>query len=429
MSLALGLDFATQSARAVILDENGQIYNRISIDLAPVITGSDGSRRQDPQSWLDALDYLVSASLKYAEVNKLRVSSLAITATSGTFVLCDESGSAVSQGVMYNDGTAKTPLERAALQNLPGNYFKHVPEFLISHLTGEKNIAADWSHSLKSGFDLKNKQWEVKSELNLPDVVAPGTKLGEYQEISIFAGMTDGCTGQISAGGATIGSAVTTLGTTLVTKIVSEINISGPGFYSHLLPQSKWLAGGASNLGGISLKKFNDLAKMNIEAEKLGASKRIIYPLTGKGERFPIADTNFLEVADSQPISDLDEFLSIIQGIAFAEKLSYQKLEEAGGPKISSISTVGGGTKSDLWSSLRATIIGKPIMVRKEAGSDIGAAMIALAALSGSDLSIGLSKIKLQPGIKFEPNPKIKAELDEGYAKFLKLIHHSHIDH
>ena len=68
-------------------------------------------------------------------------------------------------------------------------------------------------------------------------------------------------------------------------------------------------------------------------------------------------------------------------------------------------------------------------MVRKEAGSDIGAAMIALAALSGSDLSIGLSKIKLQPGIEFEPNPKIKAELDEGYAKFLKLIHHSHIDH
>ena len=429
MSLALGLDFATQSARAVLLDANGTIHNRISKDLSPVITGTDGSRRQDPKSWLDALDYLVSASTEYARVNNLNISSMAITATSGTFVLCDESGSAISQGVMYNDGTAKTPLERAALLNLSGSYFKHVPEFLIAHLTVQKNIAADWSHSLKSGYDLNKKQWEVKSELNLPEVVAPGTKLGEYQGISIFAGMTDGCTGQISAGGAQVGSAVTTLGTTLVTKIVSEINISGPGFYSHLLPQNKWLAGGASNLGGISLKKFDDLAKMNIEAAKFGISKRIIYPLVGKGERFPIADANFLEINDCQPISNADEFLSIIQGIAFAEKLSYEKLEAAGGPKISNISTVGGGTKSDLWSSLRATIIGKPIMVRKEAGSDIGAAMLALAALSDPDLSKGLSEIKLQPGIEFEPNLKIKAELDESYAKFLKLIHHSHTDH
>ena len=55
MSLALGLDFATQSARAVLLDVNGRIYNRISKDLALVISGDDGSRKQDPQSWLDEI--------------------------------------------------------------------------------------------------------------------------------------------------------------------------------------------------------------------------------------------------------------------------------------------------------------------------------------------------------------------------------------
>jgi sugar (pentulose or hexulose) kinase len=143
---------------------------------------------------------------------------------------------------MYNDGTADSPINRAKLQGHPGTFFKHVPEFLISYLTKELNIPADWSHSLKTGFDLNQKSWLNNYEFIMPNVVAPGEELGTVHKsfdignIPVYAGMTDGCTGQISAGGTSVGSAVTTIGTTLVTKLISDKNISRFWFLQSLTP-------------------------------------------------------------------------------------------------------------------------------------------------------------------------------------------------
>ena len=433
MNGSIGLDFATQSARAILIDENAKIISRIGTELSPVTLGANNSRTQDPKSWLYAINFLLEKMEEAAKENSITPIGISITATSGTFLLCDNEGRPLTQGVMYNDGTANSPLARAGLLNLPNTYFKHVPEFLVSYLTKEQNIPADWSHALKTGFNLESKNWEVSTNLRLPDVVPPGTKLGEVSfslplsGTPIFAGMTDGCTGQISAGGTKIGSAVTTLGTTLVTKIVSDKNISGPGFYSHLVPQSTWLAGGASNLGGISLKKFNDLDEMNRLAADLGPSERIVYPLNGTGERFPISNSDFVEIESTKPKSEAEEFRSILEGIAFAERLSYEILEKAGGPKISNLNSVGGGTKSKLWSQIRANVMNIPITTRESAGSDLGVAMLALAASRQGKLSQNLSDIPLQPGLTFEPNNE-KKQLEINYQKFLELIHHFHKD-
>lgn len=434
MNGAIGLDFATQSARAILIDENAKIKARFNTDLAPVVTGANNSRTQDPKSWLYALNYLLEQVEVAAKELGITPTSLAITATSGTFLLCDEEGRPISQGIMYNDGTANSPLERAKLLGNFGAHFKHVPEFLISYLTKELDIAADWSHALKSGVDLSTANWKVDSEFILPKIVAPGTKLGEISfslplsGVSIYAGMTDGCTGQISAGGTKIGSAVSTIGTTLVTKIVSEKNISGQGFYSHLIPPATWLAGGASNLGGISLKKFNNLERLNELATEQGPANRIVYPLVGKGERFPIANGEMLEIESSPAKDETEEFRSIIEGIAFAERLSYEKLVAAGGPKISAMSSVGGGTKSKLWSQIRATVLGVEVTVRPDAGSDLGAAMLALAGNRGGDLAKNLSEIPLQKGVTYSENKSEKEKLESNYSKFLELIHRSHKD-
>ena len=428
MNGSVGLDFATQSARAILIDDSGKIIERFNTDLAQVITGLNNSRTQDPKSWLYAINFLLEKVEEATKKHSMNIVGLSITATSGTFLLCDDEGRPVTQGIMYNDGTASSPLERAKLLAQPNTNFKHVPEFLISYLTKEKDIAADWSHALKTGFDLDKKEWKVETDLSLPKVVAPGTKLGEIAfslplgGTPIFAGMTDGCTGQISAGGTRVGSAVTTLGTTLVTKIIYNKNVSGPGFYSHLLPETTWLTGGASNLGGISLKKFNNLDEMNLLASEFGPAGRVVYPLIGKGERFPIANNELVEIESASSISAAEEFRSILEGIAFAERLSYEILENAGGPKINSLNSVGGGTKSKLWSEIRATVMKMPVATQENAGSDLGAAMLALAASKGGSLSENLSQIPLQAGITYEPNVSEINKLEENYQKFLELI-------
>jgi len=429
----IGLDFATESARAILLNENGQILARTSTKLAPVIVGTDGSRRQDPKSWIAALDQLLSKICKQAGDLKIEPTALSISATSGTFVLCNQAGVPLTSGIMYNDSTASSPLERAIKLGFQSSYFKHVPEFLLSHLTGDNNCPTDWSHALKTGVDLETKDWtstakSLAGTLNLPKICAPGMLLGavskshDLPSMKIYAGMTDGCTAQISAGGADYGNSVTTLGTTMVLKLISKVNVSGPGFYSHLIPKSMWLAGGASNLGGISLQSFSDLDLLSHRAGEYGPAKTIRYPLVGSGERFPILNQNLCEISDGNSNDELENFRSTLEGIGFAERLSYEILRDAGAPALSAVTTVGGGARSTTWTLIRATILNLEITTRPDAGSDLGAAMIALAASSDGHLSDNLAKLTLQPGIVHQPMSHEVNRLNENYEKFLLLI-------
>ena len=70
----------------------------------------------------------------------------------------------------------------------------------------------------------------------------------------ICAGTTDGVASFIATRAAAPGDAVTSLGTTLVLKLLSDKPIFAPaqGVYSHRLGD-RWLAGGASNTGGGAL--------------------------------------------------------------------------------------------------------------------------------------------------------------------------------
>jgi len=54
----IGLDFATQSARAIIIGEDGRILTRFTTDLEPVKI-VDKSRTQNPESWVKALIFLL----------------------------------------------------------------------------------------------------------------------------------------------------------------------------------------------------------------------------------------------------------------------------------------------------------------------------------------------------------------------------------
>ncbi len=434
----LGIDCATQSVRGALLDENRQIHLRISEDLAPVLRGDDGRLTQDPHSWTSAVEKIIRESSAFASKAGGAIAAITISATSGTFVITDLHGKPVAPAAMYNDGRAGNPLARAAAiikeVGQESYLFAHTPEFVIAHLSGKplQEVGTDWSHALKTGVDLHSKSWSASaiasaSELNvqLPVLVAPGTQLGRTAQgkIPIYAGMTDGCTAQISVGSSALGSAVTTLGTTMVIKIVSPQEVSGPGFYSHLLPQSRWLTGGASNLGGISLKTFTgDVAEWDQKALKHGPSSTVSYPLAGIGERFPIANNHMERIFSTAPINDVDEYRAALEGIAFAEKLSYETLARAGAALTNQLFTVGGGSRSNIWNSIRATVLNRTISIVKESGSDIGAAMIACAASQGADLAEGLDRFNSSTVEQVNPEMNQVAMYQEKYQKFLELV-------
>lgn len=439
----LGIDCATQSTRSVLIDSDGLIYARHTIDLAPVQRGADGRLTQDPESWLTAIDGQIEYALNEAKAQNLVIAGASISATSGTFVLTNQDGEPIAPAAMYNDGRAGNPLARAEkiIEEVgAGAYlFAHTPEYIVAHLTGQplQAVATDWSHAMKTGVDLHAKVWNIgaidtakKSSITLPSVVAPGALLGRTKsgDIPLYAGMTDGCTAQISVGATGIGSAVSTLGTTLVLKVVGDKEIAGAGFYSHLLPKERWLGGAASNLGGISFEKYqNEIKSWDQKAAEHGPATYALYPLVGTGERFPVANKDMKCIATGTAQNEIDEYRAILEGIAFAERYSFEILERAGAQISGAIYSAGGGSRSAIWSEIRATVMNRPVATVKDSGSDLGAAKIAAAShriesLGGGDLAKELDKFNSSIVEIIEPNKLEREVLENRYQEFLTLI-------
>ena len=441
----IGIDIATSNIRAVAIDQSGTPLARANAPLAPVKRGDDKSATQDSKSWISSLDNVLTQLCKQLSEKGLIPQSLLISATSGTFVICNQKGEVIADAIMYNDGRASDPLARAAKviesskQSGPF-HFANTPEFVIAHLSDQPlpQIPTDSSHGLKMGVDFASKDYlaatkELAKSINisLPKAVLPGTKIASISNqiaaklgipvIPIYAGMTDGCTAQIAAGGAT--GSVTSLGTTMVIKVVADSNISGDGFYSHLLPSNRYLLGGASNIGGVSYQKYEaDLESLNKKAAALGAANFITYPLTVTGERFPIKSSSITNLISAQPESDVMAYRGILEGIAFTERYAYDLLQRAGAKLSQTIYTTGGGAKSKLLSQIRANILNRPVAITNTTGSDMGAAFLSLAShiKSGDDLTAQLMKMNISQIEIFQPQQD--EALSSNYQKYLSLI-------
>ena len=441
----IGIDIATSNIRAVAIDQSGTPLARANAPLAPVKRGDDKSATQDSKSLISSLDNVLTQLCKQLSEKGLIPQSLLISATSGTFVICNQKGEVIADAIMYNDGRASDPLARAAKviesskQSGPF-HFANTPEIVIAHLSDQPlpQIPTDSSHALKMGVDFESRDYltatkEIAKSLNitLPKVVLPGTKIASISNqiaaklgipvIPIYAGMTDGCTAQIAAGGAT--GSVTSLGTTMVIKVVADSNISGDGFYSHLLPSNRYLLGGASNIGGVSYQKYEaNLESLNKKAAALGAANFITYPLTVTGERFPIKSSSITNLISAQPESDVMAYRGILEGIAFTERYAYDLLQRAGAKLSQTIYTTGGGAKSKLLSQIRANILNRPVAITNTTGSDMGAAFLSLAShtKTGDDLTAGLAAINISHVEIFQP--KQDEALSSNYQKYLSLI-------
>ena len=162
----------------------------------------------------------------------------------------------------------------------------------------------------------------------------PG-KFGLSKTLSIIAGTTDGCAAFLASGASEPGDGVTSLGTTLTLKLLSDRPVFSPeyGIYSHRIGD-QWLAGGASNSGGGVLRKYfssEDIARLSGLIDPDVPTGLDYYPLPQAGERFPIADPNFEPRLSPRPDDDRLFFLGLLEGIAHVEGQGYRAPGRIGG--------------------------------------------------------------------------------------------------
>ena len=188
----------------------------------------------------------------------------------------------------------------------------------------------------------------------------------------------------MATGATEIGDGVTSLGSTLVVKILSDHPVFAPeyGIYSHRIGD-QWLPGGASNTGGNVLTHFFSDEELIRHSRNLDPETQInldYYPLLKAGERFPINDPAFPPRLEPRPPDDQTFLHGLLLGMSKVEALAYNRLKELGGPDLKSLRTVGGGSKNSVWTALRQKQTPVPM---QNVASDQAAAGAARLAWKG----------------------------------------------
>lgn len=272
---------------------------------------------------------------------------------------------------------------KAGKQSLDTLYFLHQADWLSYLLHGNLGIS-DYHNSLKLGYDPESlsypdwlKNWSLQyPNLILPEVFAPSTTVGKIQEniaaklglalnCEIGVGTTDSNAAFLACVGTNspeIGTAVTSLGSTMVLKVLSDhpVNNSKYGIYSHRFDHSKfgclWLVGGASNIGGAVLRQFFSDQELRELSDRINpdiASPLDYYPLPKIGDRFPINDPNLQPRLEPRPDDPVEFLYGLLESMARIEAQGYQLLQELGASLIQKIYTAGGGAQNLVWTKIR----------------------------------------------------------------------------
>jgi sugar (pentulose or hexulose) kinase len=463
----LGLDVGTQSVRAVAVSDTGRVLGKGS---HPLVSRRDGPRHeQNPEDWWHGVVY--ASRTVFSTLPTSPIQGVAVDGTSGTIVLVDKSGHAITTGVMYDDTRAVDEallvdevgaatwaalgyhvqpswalpkllwLLRQHCGLIPAVRLAHQADFINRRLAGHE-IPSDSSNALKTGYDLVHETWpyEVLEALAvprqiMPTVVHPGTQVGTIcaqaaaetgipAGTPIIAGMTDGCAAQIAAGALEVGSWNSVLGTTLVLKGVTRELIRDPAgvAYSHRSPDGSWLPGGASSSGaGVLTKHFpgRNLDELTAQAAAREPASIITYPLVSQGERFPFTAPDARGFVLGTPADEIDLFAALLQGVGFIERLCFDYLDLLGAPAGGDLRLTGGAARSSYWCQLRADILGRSVCLPESAEAALGMAVLA-ASVGRRVADVAKEMVRIREVI--EPRPDRAARFREPYIRLVREL-------
>jgi sugar (pentulose or hexulose) kinase len=407
----LGLDFGTSGARACVIAPTGQIEDMARVDFGAL------PEHEAAASWREALLSLIA---QIPLGMRKRLAALAVDGTSATVLACDEALNPTYPPLMYNDARATeeaATIRRAAGAEHPAaaatsglakmlwlkkrlgleraRLYLNQADWLSALLSGRP--VSDYHNALKMGADLETGQWpawvEYLADVDyLPVLVKPGATLGLVErprarelglnpDCLVRAGTTDSIAAFLAAGVGRPGEAVTSLGTTLVLKLLSENRVDDGrfGIYSHWFGRL-WLAGGASNAGGGVLRQhFSDdeLPALSARIDPERNSGLDYYPLPRPGERFPINDPALPPRLEPRPAQRAEFLHGLLEGLARIEALGYRRLAELGATPLTRVVSSGGGAGNPVYERIRARMLGVPIDRAAEHEACYGAARLA----------------------------------------------------
>ncbi|MGA1474564.1 MAG: FGGY-family carbohydrate kinase [Prochlorothrix sp.] len=415
-SVWLGIDFGTSGARAVLIGADRCIRWSQHLTFAP--------GQNHYKTWKTSLDRLLAAIPTEFTPH---LQAIALNGTSSTVLLCNDWGEPVTEALLYHDDRGKAVLDQVATIAPPGHrvhsststlakllwwqqqpdwsrwtaaspvYLLHQADWLAFLLHGQLGVS-DYHNALKLGYDVESLAYPDWLGQNpnlaplLPQVVPPGTPVGRIRSTlahtyglnphtRICAGTTDSIAAFLASGARSPGQGVTSLGSTLVIKLLSRQPVEDNrwGIYSHRLGDL-WLVGGASNTGGAVLRQFfspEDLRRLSACIDPSLPSSLHYYPLPQPGERFPLNDPQLQPRLDPRPQDDVAFLQGLLEGMARIEALGYDLLADRGTDRLTQVYTAGGGAENEVWMAMRERLLGVPVIRSPHTEAAYGTALLA----------------------------------------------------
>lgn len=478
--LFIGIDLGTSSTKLLLSDEKGNILNTVSKDY-PLIFPHPGWSEQDPELWWKACAEGIPELLKGFDASS--VAGIGSGGQMHGLVALDKDDNVIRPAILWNDGrTAEEvvylneEIGRKKLSELTANIAfagftapkilwmkKNEPEnfariskimlpkdYINYRLTGVH--CCDYSDA--SGMlllDVKNKKWSKEmldicsiKESQMPALfesyeVVGSLKgdvaglLGLPKTVKVVAGAGDNAAAAVGTGTVGEGKCNISIGTSGTVFISSDHFGVDPNNALHAFAH----ADGGFHLMGCMLSAAScnkwfcedilgsdDYAALQsaIKPENLGKNHVFFLPYL-MGERSPINDTDARGtfVGMTMDTTRADIVQAVLEGVAFAIRDSVEVARSLG-IEIKRSKICGGGSKSPLWKSIFANVLGIPLdMVKTEQGPGFGAVMLAMVGCGlYKDVQSAADSL-VSTASTVEPDDKLVAFYEERYGRFKQI--------
>ncbi|MCX7856094.1 MAG: FGGY-family carbohydrate kinase, partial [Anaerolineae bacterium] len=298
-------------------------------------------------------------------------------------------------------------------------------------------------------MDVHTLQWDPDilqlvgiSEEQLPEAVAPETRLGPLRreaaddlglspDVELLAGVYDGGAVGLGLGAVASGVGAINLGTTAMVRQVADYPVldSSPRMrlQTYYLAGGHWFPGGAINNAGSALHWLREILSLDVSQQEAWAN--VVDGPTGllflpflTGERFPEISPQACGVLFGlRPYHGRGHLIrAAMEGVAFALRMMLEALTE-NGLMPQCLRAGGGGTRSDLWMRILASVFGIPVEVPEiPEPALMGSAVLARAALG---IAPGLPLAWVEgPARVYEPAADWALRYQEQFLSFQALL-------
>ncbi|MDR6756365.1 xylulokinase [Mycoplana sp. BE70] len=468
----LGLDLGTSSLKALLVAADGQVIAEASANY-PTLRPQVGWTEQDPADWRVAMADVVKQLQARAPESMARVTAVGFCSAAHLPVLLDQAGEVIRPAILWSD--QRSAVEVAQLRATHGEHIRRVTlnepsctwtlpqlmwiaaneagaieraamllsskDYLIHLLTGVYSM--DLTSAVATLlYDVPSGRWDADlvqlaglKPSALPPVCASATvvgRIGEGREcfglpagVAVVSGGLDSAAEMVAcAGRSDTAPAVIRVGSSAAILAPCKA-VFRPGLlnYPHAIRPGHYLQAG-TNAGAVALqwaRQFNgNLSHGEVDSAVLatppGAEGLLFHPYL-QGERAPFWNPDLRgSFSGLHTGHGNSHFLrAVMEGVALSLRDCMERLS-VGLPDAAGTRLAGGVTRGRVWPQILADVLGRPLETVEHAESAIGAAFIAMRAVSGE---AAVPEVRVKAVVR--PRPEIAYVYNEAFERYQRL--------